>query len=298
MSAILSDLMELNERPLENQEATPLEFPCDLAPPRYLWRKAAADRILAALLLTPCLPVILVLVMLVRLTTPGPGIYPQIRVGRKGRHFTLYKIRTMVHNAENGSGPVWTKAADPRITRLGRVLRKLHLDEFPQLFNVLKGEMSLVGPRPERPEFIHVLTRRLPDYARRLAVPPGITGLAQLNLPPDSDLDSVRRKLVLDLEYIDRASAWMDVRLALCTAARIFKLPVIHLLGLHRNVSISPSSQPQVTLFPERLETAAKAEVKDPLAHHVKPDGDGHPSAKSPKKHLVMSAVLVRTKPR
>jgi hypothetical protein len=112
---------------------------------------------------------------------------------------------------------------------------------LPQLLNVLKGEMSLVGPRPERPEFVHVLLDAVPGYVNRLAVPPGVTGLAQLNLPPDTDLASVQRKLVLDREYIDRAGVLLDIRLVVCTALRMFKLPerwLLPMLGLGRTVTL------------------------------------------------------------
>jgi len=197
--------------------------------------KCIADRALAAILLIPALPVIGLLALLVLVTSGRPVIFRQPRVGKNGRTFTLYKIRTMVRNAEAKTGPVWAKAKDGRVTRLGKVLRKLHFDELPQLFNVLKGDMSLVGPRPERPEFVHVLSSSIPEYLKRLEVPPGITGIAQLNLPPDSDLDSVRRKLVLDLEYAQRMGPLMDSRLLLCTFARLLKLPAIRFFGLYRN---------------------------------------------------------------
>ena len=176
------------------------------------------------MLLIPGLPIIGLLVLLVRLTSRGPGIYGQVRTGQHGRNFMMYKIRTMEQDAEAASGPVWTQARDPRITFVGRVLRNLHLDELPQLLNVLKGEMSLVGPRPERPEFVPVLAEAIPGYRSRLAVPPGVTGLAQLNLPPDSDLTSVCRKLVLDREYIAQAGLWLDLRVLLCTFLRMFKV--------------------------------------------------------------------------
>jgi hypothetical protein len=104
-------------------------------------------------------------------------------------------------------------------------LRKLHLDEFPQLFNVLRGEMALVGPRPERPEFVSILSEQIQGYVARLAVKPGITGLAQINLPPDTDLESVRRKLILDVEYITEAGPLLDLQVMLCTAARLLGLP-------------------------------------------------------------------------
>jgi len=211
-----------------------------LSPPVYFRWKAVLDRVWAVLLLAPGLPLIAFLVLLVRLTSRGPGVYRQIRVGRNGHKFMMYKIRTMRHDAEAASGPVWTRTAlDPRITPLGQVVRKFHLDELPQLLNVVKGEMSLVGPRPERPEFVHVLAESIPGYLDRLAAPPGVTGLAQLNLPPDSDLNSVRCKLALDCEYIRRAGPWLDARLSLCTFLRVFKLPerwLLPLFGLRRNV--------------------------------------------------------------
>jgi lipopolysaccharide/colanic/teichoic acid biosynthesis glycosyltransferase len=164
-------------------------------------------------------------VVLVRLTSKGPGIYRQARVGKDGRRFMMYKIRTMRQDAEASTGPVWTHPRDPRVTPIGRLLRKLHLDELPQLFNVIRGEMALVGPRPERPEFVCVLAEAVPGYRNRLAVLPGITGLAQINLPPDTDLVSVQRKVVLDCEYIQRGGPWLDTRLMLCTFLRLFKLP-------------------------------------------------------------------------
>jgi lipopolysaccharide/colanic/teichoic acid biosynthesis glycosyltransferase len=203
--------------------------------------KCIADRALAAILLIPALPLIGLLALLVLVTSGPPVIFRQPRVGKNGRTFTLYKIRTMIRNAEAKTGPVWAQANDRRVTRLGRVLRKFHLDELPQLFNVLKGDMSLVGPRPERPEFVHLLSSAIPDYLKRLEVPPGITGIAQLNLPPDTDLDSVRRKLALDLEYADRMGPWMDSRLLLCTFARLFKFPAVRFFGLYRNGNLVPS---------------------------------------------------------
>jgi len=211
-----------------------------VSPTSYSRWKNIPDRIFAAVLLIPSLPIIFVLMVLVRITSHGPGIYPQCRMGINGRKFNIYKIRTMIHNAEGRTGPAWTQVHDPRITKLGRIMRKFHLDEFPQLFNVLKGEMSLVGPRPERPEFVEVLVKQIPNYTNRMVVRPGITGLAQLNLPPDSDINSVRSKLSLDLEYIEQAGLFMDIRLLICTALRIFKIPALELLKLKRKVVLLP----------------------------------------------------------
>jgi lipopolysaccharide/colanic/teichoic acid biosynthesis glycosyltransferase len=212
-----------------------------LVPAPYFRWKGPIEWCLATALLVPGLPVIALLVLLVRLTSPGPGIYKQARVGKNGRRFMMYKVRTMRQDAEAATGPVWTQASDPRVTPLGKVLRRLHLDELPQLFNVLRGEMSLVGPRPERPEFVCVLADAIPGYRNRLTVKPGVTGLAQINLPPDSDLASVQRKLTLDCEYIERGGWWLDFRLLLCTFLRIFRFPEAWLhvrLGLVRDVPI------------------------------------------------------------
>jgi lipopolysaccharide/colanic/teichoic acid biosynthesis glycosyltransferase len=191
---------------------------------RYFRWNGILDRGLAAVLLVPGIPIIGLSVALVRLASKGPGIYCQTRVGKDRRIFTMYKIRTMRHDAEDGTGPVWTKNNDDhRITPVGRFLRNTHLDEFPQLFNVLKGEMSLIGPRPERPEFVSVLAKEIPNYLDRIEVRPGITGLAQINLEPDVDVESVCRKLVLDTEYIKHATVFFDARMLLVT--------LLHLVG-------------------------------------------------------------------
>ncbi|MCH5376506.1 MAG: sugar transferase, partial [Planctomycetes bacterium] len=211
----------------------------DLRCPAYFCFRDMADRVLALLMLVPALPIIAILVVLVRLTSRGPGIFRQVRVGRGGELFCMYKIRTMRADAEAKTGAVWTKEKDPRITRLGSVLRKTHLDELPQLFNVIMGQMALIGPRPERPEFVVVLADLIPGYYNRLVMRPGITGLAQINLPPDSDIDSVRRKQMLDLEYIRTANVGLDVRMVLCTALRFFGCSgefAMTFMKLHRTV--------------------------------------------------------------
>jgi lipopolysaccharide/colanic/teichoic acid biosynthesis glycosyltransferase len=129
----------------------------------------------------------------------------------------------MVHNAEALTGPVWADPNDPRVTNSGRFLRATHLDEFPQLYNVLLGQMSLIGPRPERPEFVTHLEWDLPNYRDRLKVRPGITGLAQLLLPPDSNLESVRRKLVHDLYYVRHVGPSLDFRIAVFTVCYLMR---------------------------------------------------------------------------
>jgi lipopolysaccharide/colanic/teichoic acid biosynthesis glycosyltransferase len=183
----------------------------------YLPCKYAADRLVALCLVALAAPFILVSALLVKLTSRGPIFYSQTRLGRLGRLFKIYKLRTMAHDCEKISGPQWSSAGDTRITPIGRFLRRTHLDELPQLWNVLRGDMSLVGPRPERPEFLPKLEQALPHYRDRLLVRPGMTGLAQVQLPADTNLKSVRRKLAYDLYYVRHVGPWLDFRLLLCT---------------------------------------------------------------------------------
>lgn len=221
-----------------------------LMPKTYVRRKVAVDGLLAAILLVPGLPIIGLLALLVRLTSRGPGLFRQSRVGKDGRTFTMYKLRTMRHDAEAATGAVWAQKDDPRATFVGGVLRKLHLDELPQLFNVLGGEMSLVGPRPERPEFVPKLAEEIPGYLDRLAVRPGITGLAQINLDPDVEVDDVRRKLVLDLEYVASATALLDFRIVLCTVLHLVGIngeSARRIVGLARKVTIEDEYTPPLS---------------------------------------------------
>jgi sugar transferase (PEP-CTERM system associated) len=162
----------------------------------------------AALLLTlPFLPIIAVLV---KLTSAGPVLFRQIRIGLGGRPFTILKFRTMCVNAE-GSGAVWAQTNDPRITRLGSFLRRTRIDELPQLWNVLRGDMDLVGPRPERPEFVAWLNEEIPYYDLRHAVRPGLTGWAQVRYQYGATLEETRRKLEYDLYYIKHMSLGLDL---------------------------------------------------------------------------------------
>jgi lipopolysaccharide/colanic/teichoic acid biosynthesis glycosyltransferase len=195
-------------------------------------------------------PVLAFAWVLVRLTSAGPGFYSQSRIGRFGEPFEILKLRTMFHRCEAQSGAVWAKLNDPRITPVGHVLRKLHVDELPQLLNILRGDMSLVGPRPERPEFVCVLSEVIPGYADRLRVRPGLTGLAQIQLPPDTDFESVRRKIVLDRLYLERRGLGFDLRLLAGTA--------IYLCGL------SYAGVRRVVRLPNPL-----ANLADPMADTV-----------------------------
>ena len=219
----------------------------DISPSNYLTGHGLVGRAIGLMLLLICLPLIALLVLLVRITSRGPGLFRQVRVGKNGRIFVMYKLRSMIIDAEAQTGPVWTQNhLDPRITPVGAFLRKSHLDELPQLWNVATGEMALFGPRPERPELVHVLAEYVPGYLNRLAVKPGITGLAQINLPPDSDLESVRRKLKLDLEYIRTANLPMEIRMFLWTGLRLAAVPsavATRLCGLGRRVPPTRASR-------------------------------------------------------
>jgi len=191
----------------------------------YAATKVTMDLVLAAVLFVVLGPLILLLLVIVRLTSPGPALYSQIRLGRGGRPFRIYKVRTMTYDCERLTGPQWSKTGDSRVTRVGRVLRRCHLDELPQLWNVLRGEMSLIGPRPERPEIVTQLERAIPGYSERLRVRPGVSGLAQVLLPPDEDLAGVRRKLAYDFCYIEQASWWLDVRVLVATLFKVLSVP-------------------------------------------------------------------------
>jgi lipopolysaccharide/colanic/teichoic acid biosynthesis glycosyltransferase len=180
--------------------------------------KNTADFAIAATILVLSLPVMILAYLAIRLTSRGPAFYSQLRLGQGGKPYVIYKLRSMYHNCERTSGIQWSTRGDPRVTPVGRILRKTHIDEIPQLWNVLRGEMSLIGPRPERPELVVKLEQDLPYYRDRLLVKPGLTGLAQIQLPPDTDLDSVRNKLVLDRVYVSRRSLWLDFRIYLATA--------------------------------------------------------------------------------
>ena len=169
---------------------------------------------LAGLLVTGCLfPAI---ALAIRLDSPGPILYSQIRVGRMGRLFRIYKFRSMCQDAEK-TGAVWASAGDSRVTPVGRFLRQTRLDELPQLFNILVGEMSLVGPRPERPEFVAMLSEKVPHYSRRHMVVPGLTGWAQVSYPYGASVEDALEKLQYDFYYIKNRSLFLDAEIMLRT---------------------------------------------------------------------------------
>jgi sugar transferase (PEP-CTERM system associated) len=179
--------------------------------------KRPLDVLLALAGLLLALPVIAVVAVAIKLDSRGPVLFRQRRVGQNGRIFTLNKFRSMREDAERASGAVWATEDDPRITRLGRFLRQTRLDELPQLVNVLVGDMSFVGPRPERPEFVHMLQRQIPFYTGRLAVKPGITGWAQVRHQYAASVEDTLEKLQYDLYYIKNLSPLLDMLILLRT---------------------------------------------------------------------------------
>ncbi len=214
-------------------------------PPGRLRR--TIDIVGALTLIVVLAPVLALVAAAVRVTSPGPVIYRQTRVGlnrrsgldrRDGPHgslvldrrrvdrrtitsagklFRIMKFRTMVENAEAKVGPTWASKNDARITSIGRIMRKTRLDELPQLFNILKGDMSFIGPRPERPFFVERFRRAIPGYMERLSVPPGVTGLAQVEHHYDQNVEDVRLKLEYDVRYVRGQSLWLDLKILLKT---------------------------------------------------------------------------------
>jgi sugar transferase (PEP-CTERM system associated) len=162
-------------------------------------------------------PIMLLVALAVRCTSSGPVLYRQRRVGLHGRDFTVQKFRTMREDAESGTGPIWSTANDKRVTSIGGFLRRTRLDEMPQLWNVLRGEMSFVGPRPERPEFVQQLTERIPFYGQRHVLKPGLTGWAQVRYTYGASVEDAIEKLQYDLYYIKNLSIALDVVIVLET---------------------------------------------------------------------------------
>ena len=195
--------------------------------------KRAVDVGAATTLLVFGAPLCLLVGLAIRLEDGGPVLFRQTRVGRRGLPFTLYKLRSMRRDAEAETGPLWAAPDDERVTRLGRWLRKLRIDEIPQAWNVLAGDMSFVGPRPERPEFVELLRTAIPGYDERHRIRPGMTGWAQVNQPYSGTVEDARRKLELDLHYLRNWSLLLDVRI-LARTARII------LFGWGRGTSAPP----------------------------------------------------------
>jgi len=186
--------------------------------------KRLFDIVASLLLLVLALPLVLVTAVLIRLESRGPALYRQQRVGLYGQAFDVLKLRSMRQDAEAPGEAVWAEKDDPRITRVGRIIRKIRVDELPQCWSVLKGEMSFVGPRPERPSFVENLEQVLPYYAERHMVKPGITGWAQINYPYGASIDDARQKLEYDLFYAKNYSPFLDLLILLQTA-RVILFP-------------------------------------------------------------------------
>lgn len=210
--------------------------------------KSAVDVVISLLGIVLLSPLFLIIALIIKIDSRGPILYKQVRIGQNRRvngldrrrlsvrvrgerrnngrrnfdhlgcPFTIYKFRTMKDNAEEDTGPVWAAENDPRVTKVGRILRVTRLDEIPQLLNVMKGEMSLVGPRPERPYFVDKLKEQIPEYFRRFEIKPGITGLAQVRHKYDSSLDDARKKVRYDLFYLENRSVLLDLKILLSTA--------------------------------------------------------------------------------
>ncbi len=179
--------------------------------------KRLMDIIISTLVLVVGFPLWLLLAVIIRLASPGPAIYNQERVGQNGKKFVMHKFRSMYKDAERQSGPQWAAQKDPRITPVGRFIRKTRLDEIPQFLNVLKGEMSLVGPRPERQFFIEQLKEEIPWYMRRLKMKPGVTGWAQVKHKYDATIEDVKQKVMYDLYYFENMSLLLDFKIILRT---------------------------------------------------------------------------------
>lgn len=183
--------------------------------------KRLIDALLAIVGLCLSLPLVTCIFLFTKLDSKGPVIFRQERVGENGKVFSLCKFRTMIVDAEKDSGPVWSQTVDPRVTHLGKILRRTGMDEIPQLFNVFKGDMSFVGPRPERPHFVAELQRYIPYYAQRLAVKPGITGWAQVRYGYGSTMSDAIEKLQYDLYYIKNMSLFLDFLIILSTIHKV-----------------------------------------------------------------------------
>lgn len=162
-------------------------------------------------------PFWLLIALVIKLDSKGPAFYKQERIGRKGKRFYIKKFRTMISNAEEDTGPIWSGKNDMRITTFGKLLRRFHLDETPQLINIILGEMSIIGPRPERPYFIERLEKQYPFYNRRLKIRPGVSGWAQIKQPYDKDYQDVHQKLKYDFYYIENLSFRLDLKIILST---------------------------------------------------------------------------------
>lgn len=209
---------------------------------KFSYAKVIFDYTFSILILVLLFPFYLLIALGVKLTSPGPVFYHQERIGKNGKIFKIYKFRTMADKAERKTGPVWAQVTDPRLTRFGKFLRDRHLDELPQFFNVLKGNMSIIGPRPERPIFVNQFNKEIAGYQKRLEIKPGITGLAQTRQNYDITLEDVKRKVAMDLMYI-REMCWLvDIKIFLTTVKIMFTGRVYDTLGTPSPSNVLPFS--------------------------------------------------------
>ena len=172
--------------------------------------KRTLDITIAFIGILVCTPIWLLIGLFIKLDSKGPIFYFQSKLGKKEKYFNIIKFRSMIYNAESDTGPIWSNSKDIRITRVGKILRRLHIDETPQLLNILRGDMSVVGPRPERPFFVKKLKETYPFYGRRLKIRPGVTGWAQINQPFDTTIKDVHQKLKYDFYYIENLNLRLD----------------------------------------------------------------------------------------
>lgn len=193
-----------------------IEVMPDIMSPAGKLTKRIIDVIISLFTLLFLSPLLLIVALVIKITSKGPVLYKQERVGRKGQEFIMFKFRSMNMNSEE-YGPEWAGENDPRITKTGKILRKLYIDEIPQMINVLKNEMSLIGPRPERPYFVEQLKKEIPYYYKRLSVKPGITGWAQIKHKYDSSLEDVKTKVQYDFYYIENMSLKLDFKIMINT---------------------------------------------------------------------------------
>ena len=185
--------------------------------------KRIIDVLISLLALILLMPMSLVLILLIMLTSHGSIFYKQIRVGKNGIHYQMYKFRSMYEDSEYITGPIWATREDKRITSIGKIMRKFHLDEIPQFINVLSGHMSIIGPRPERPEIIKSIIKDIPYYSNRTQIKPGITGWAQIKGSYDNSINDVNTKLKNDFYYIEHSSFLLDIKILLLTLLKIMK---------------------------------------------------------------------------
>ncbi len=197
---------------LKELRPSQLIYSGELGPRRHdVVYQSVLNKVVASVGIVVSFPLMILTALAVKLTSPGPILYRQTRVGLDGALFSLYKFRSMRTDAEATTGAIWATKDDPRVTKAGRLIRKIRFDELPQLFNVIKGEMSIVGPRPERPEFVRQFTEQIPYYRQRHAVRPGITGWAQINYKYGDTVEDTVRKLEYDLYYIKNMAVSLDL---------------------------------------------------------------------------------------